>query len=1151
MDKASAIKILDGTFGGDYDHQRLAKFAMELLNDFTLQQRTFPISSEYYDYVQSAYSLGSYTDMSKKTIDVLGVKLKRTSSRDRARTMQRNFIAKYLTNYSKDAALVAFYGDDDHEDWRFSFVKLEYNISKDEAGKLKVETELTPVKRYSYLVGKNEPNHTCKQQFLELLTRDELPSIDAIENAFSVEKVTKIFFEKYYELYLILNEALEDKIKTNKHMKVEFENKNISTVEFTKRLLGQIVFIYFLQKKGWLGVEKDESGEFKPWGSGPKNFLKKLYKKEIIPYGNFFNDILEPLFYEALAIPRDNDYSTYFRCKIPFLNGGLFEALNNYNWTGLDITLDNEIFENIFSIFDTFNFTVKEDEPLDKEVAVDPEMLGKVFENLLEVTDRKSKGEFYTPREVVHYMCQQALTEYLSTNTFIPKVDIEKFVKVSDLALFDAIRAEESIRKGMTDATKISIPSSIKENYCLLDRLLREIKVVDPAVGSGAFPVGMMNEIVKARTLLTVYYDLSEQEKRTSYSLKRETIENCLYGVDIEPSAVEITKLRFWLSLVVDEQDMRNIQPLPNLDFKIMCGNSLLENFEGIKLFDENIVKQRNESYPFEIKQMDDKINELRAERGLIALGKSSNSSIDVGKQIKQLIRKRDEIARRSKGAKRSLTLDESMNRKVAESQRKIAELKKLQKEFFFACLKNVKTTLRKEVESIEWDLVEESLNQSNNEDAKNRLKQYKENRVKPFFLWKLYFADVFQREKPGFDIVIANPPYVRIHKQESALKGEMKDNFYSAYKDYDIYVLFFEKGLELLREQGVLVYITPDKYLVREYGQRLRELLFKNSILQLFDISRANDVFDAAIYPMISVIKKVPMTHKIKARFANTIKNIHNDFEEMELSQEECAARNLIELIDPKYKNVLDRIYSETLPLSSILNPDQIFCGTPRAKDYHAWSKYITNKSVKNSLKVINCSNLTPYNIDYGKPIRTAGITIGSPRFDNTSGMIARSKWEDFRFVPKILIRGNDTRITAVLDTEGSVFIGVYGIKACGKVRNNYKVLLALLNSSFYQWIFSIQNPSVRIGGGFFSINTPQLFRLPYKTLAKQDQDRIVSKVDSILSITQDEDCPLDNLRQTKINKIMKEIDQVIYSAFNLAPQEIQMIEQHLSPDT
>ena len=197
----------------------------------------------------------------------------------------------------------------------------------------------------------------------------------------------------------------------NAAVRGEFAAKNIDTTTFAKRLLGQIVFLYFLQKKGWLGVGRGEA-----WGSGPKDFLQRLFKGDIIPYTNFYDDVLEPLFYDALAREHTDNYSPHLKRRVPFLNGGLFEPINSYDWVNVDIPLPNTLFESIFKTFSTYNFTVREDEPLEREVAVDPEMLGKVFENLLEVTDRKSKGAFYTPREIVHYMCQESLINYLDTS---------------------------------------------------------------------------------------------------------------------------------------------------------------------------------------------------------------------------------------------------------------------------------------------------------------------------------------------------------------------------------------------------------------------------------------------------------------------------------------------------------------------------------------------------------------------------------------------------------------------------------------------------------------------------------------------------------------------------------------------------------------
>lgn len=370
-------------------------------------------------------------------------------------------------------------------------------------------------------------------------------------------------------------------MKRDTKVKADFEMKNVDTVDFAKKLLGQIVFLYFLQKKGWFGVARG-----KKWGDGSRHFLRELFEKQHGDYENFFNDILEPLFYEALRLERPGDYYSRFDCRIPFLNGGLFDPLDDYDWVDTDIFLSNELFSNnyktkegdvgngVLDIFDRYNFTVKEDEPLEKEVAVDPEMLGEVFEKLLEIKDRKCKGTFYTPREVVHYMCQESLAYHLATELEgkTGKEEIETLIKYGEAVVEHDSRVISEGRE--TERYAFKLPESVREHANLIDEKLKTIRICDPAVGSGAFVVGMMNEIFRIRNTLMTY--LGDNVECNPYHLKRHAIQNCLYGVDIDPGAVEIAKLRLWLSLVVDEEERETIQPLPNLDYKIVQGDSLL-----------------------------------------------------------------------------------------------------------------------------------------------------------------------------------------------------------------------------------------------------------------------------------------------------------------------------------------------------------------------------------------------------------------------------------------------------------------------------------------------------------------------------------------------------------------------------------------------
>lgn len=603
MDKNSAIQLIEDTFNAKFDEDQFEKFIKNFLNDLEQGDKVRSYSGNYIwddhkDHINTYKRIGKYIDPEGDALDVLIVEVKSVVKLERARTALRNFVIKHLSKFDKDYALVAFYSKEDEGiDWRFSFIKLEHQAYLDEENqKVKTRKEFTPAKRYSFLVGKYEKAHTAKTQILPLLQNiANNPTIEQIESAFSIEKVTDEFFGQYKDLYVKLYEHFEN----DTHIQTELEKANIDNTRFTKKLLGQIVFLYFLQKKGWLGVPKNEH-----WGKGKKRFIQDLFEKAQSKNQNYFKDYLQPLFYEALAKERNNENSYYkrFDCRIPFLNGGLFEA--EYDWESANITIPESLFRNeeknkagdkgtgVLDVFDRYNFTIKEDEPLDKEVAVDPEMLGKVFENLLDENIRKGFGAFYTPREIVHYMCQESLIHYLG-NALEGKVktaDIEVYIREGNFALENDQRVAN---KGTeTKDYNYQIPESIRNNAELIDKKLMEIRICDPAIGSGAFPVGLLHELVNAQLVLMPHlsnsylnkkldgfgfqFHESINESRYVYRLKRHIIQESIYGVDIDASAIDIARLRLWLSLVVDEDDLDPIETLPNLDYKIVCGNSII-----------------------------------------------------------------------------------------------------------------------------------------------------------------------------------------------------------------------------------------------------------------------------------------------------------------------------------------------------------------------------------------------------------------------------------------------------------------------------------------------------------------------------------------------------------------------------------------------
>jgi hypothetical protein len=865
MDKLPSHKIVRETFEGAFDKDRFVYFCKNLLNKFDTSHASaavIPIPGAYSDFISKYERIGTYTDPAKNQLDILIVYLQRGTSLERARTAQRNFVARYLKEQDqRDAGLVAFVSPSS-TDWRFSLVTMDYKFAEARGGRVKVVEEFTPARRWSFLVGESENSHTAQSQLAPVVQQDEAnPTLSELEDAFNIERVTDEFFEQYRDLFLRTNDTLHEVIDKSPVVKAEFTAKHVRTTDFSKQLLGQIIFLYFLQKKGWFGVGRDST-----WGTGPKAFIRHLFEGRHGSYENFFNDILEPLFYEALAKERDDDYYARFNCKIPFLNGGLFDPVNDYDWIHADILLPDDLFSNshktpegdtgngILDVFDRYNFTVKEDEPLEREVAVDPEMLGKVFENLLEVKDRKSQGTYYTPREIVHYMCQRSLINYLVTELdgVVPEGDIDQLITGGE-AIEDIVEGRTK-HAGSVDSLKRAVPERVRESAKQIDEALANIKICDPAIGSGAFPVGMMSEIVKARGILSPHIS---NGKRTSYNFKRHCIQNSLYGVDIDPGAVDIAKLRLWLSLVVDEDDIKQIKPLPNLDYKIMQGNSLLQEFEGIQLFDEKML------VPVSL-DSDALITELKARQTELQREYFALHSHDLLTPAKQAELKSalggiaDELKRLSKTKSPTATKDGLFD-VYSEARRKATELTQLHKEFFGATHKRRKEAIKQRIAALEWELIEATLKEEGKSSELTRLEGLKQTETRPFFLWKLHFAEVFQ-ERGGFDVVIANPPYVGEKGHKEMFREIRSGNLGGFYQGkMDLFYFFFHLALTLGKKDAEIAFITTNYYPTALGARKLRQCLKHEAIIR--ELVNFNDlkIFEAALgqHNMITILQK------------------------------------------------------------------------------------------------------------------------------------------------------------------------------------------------------------------------------------------------------------------------------------------------------
>jgi hypothetical protein len=1126
MNKQQAQQIIKDTFESAFDKGKFTNFIVNLLNLKAEQiEYKHPYSGKFIpdSYKQSINTLeriAKYTD-GEYIIDVLIVKLKKGTSLERARTTQRNFIAWYLNGSRggemKDAALAAFVSPDE-EDWRFSLVKMDYKFEKTKTGKMKTKEDFTPARRWSFLVGANEKSHTAQSRLVKILANDEqAPNLQEIEKAFDIETVSKEFFLKYRELFMRTKEELDRVVKKNPEVKADFETTGVDTVNFAKKLLGQIIFLYFLQKKGWFGVGRDDH-----WGTGSKHFLRELFKKKHSDYNNFFNDILEPLFYDALSRDRSDidHWNDHFKCKIPFLNGGLFDPIGNYSWYKTDILLSNELFSNknktkegdtgdgILDIFDRYNFTVKEDEPLEKEVAIDPELLGKSYEKFNAIRPdnfdefRKAlksgkKGEenkfnkkfavYYTPREIVHYMCKQSLINYLHTQANeaklslpIKKKDLEDLIEVGEL-IFEheatALSKQEKIKNGIQKSSEYTLLLSdgVRENAEAIDEWLENITVCDPAVGSGAFPVGMMSEIVRARNVLSVFISQEETQnlasQRSPYEFKRRCIEHSLYGVDIDPGAVEIAKLRLWLSLVVDEEDIKNIKPLPNLDYKVVCGNSLL----GVEkdLFNAHLF----------------------------------------------------------------------------------SELEKLKPLFFNETNPTKKQTYKTQID----DLISQITNGHTEFD------------------FEVYFSEVFH-QKGGFDVVIGNPPYQGFQILNKEFKNDLKRRYESTQGKFDLYIPFIEKCLDLLKMDGFFSFICPTAFCKREHGKHIRRLLLNRVILnELIDFEHSQ-IFDSATnYTGIFSFFNSPHLKKkkyfgYKAGFSG--ENVYID--QSKLSDEswiftdaksmaifEKIKKNLIlekiAIISEGVVTGLNELFLKTLAEIREMNFEQeYFFPIYRGKEVYRY--YIK----KNSQFLFY-----PYVIENEKtvPVEEAILRKKNPNYykylsENKSLIenrpyFARSqkKWYELWNQRKLNNFKKEKIITPELSDKSSFMIAspntFYGDTVCGiQLRAEVldkitlKYLLAILNSNLIEWFY--KKTTVPKAGGFFIYKVMYLKMIPIILCKQNEQLHITSIVDCIHVIAKDEDYLKNPQKQAKVKALEAEIDQLVYRLYDLTEEEIKIVEKN-----
>ena len=503
-------------------------------------------------FAKQALWLGTITLSDNQTISIYEVELSDSVDIERNRRGIRDMLLTDWRNNGNAGAFMFCYRKNESV-LRFSYVSEAWTFADDGS----YQKESTDAKRFTYLLGEGHRSRTAIQQFEKL--RDSSLTLKDLTKAFSVDAVSDMFFDGYKKQYEDIIQYItgkrmvkvankwEEQIKNDPCEEImqefaHFPNPEKAVRDYVKKLMGRLVFLQFLQKKGWLGVPAGAE-----WGTGDAEFIQTLFA-QTADKDHFVDNVLEVLFND-LNTEREGDNSQLsilnYQFKLPYLNGGLFERDATDE---TEFPLPAKYMQSLLDFFASYNFTIDENDPDDAEVGVDPEMLGRIFENLLE--DNKDKGAFYTPKEIVTYMCRESLIAYLQTG-------------------IEDENTKEAIRQFVTNHEKNEkLPADT-------DQKLKDVKICDPAIGSGAFPMGLLKELFQCRTALE---GISQHQ---AAEIKKHIIQQNIYGVDIERGAVDIARLRFWLSLIVDEETP---QALPNLDFKIMQGNSLLEQYKGIDL---------------------------------------------------------------------------------------------------------------------------------------------------------------------------------------------------------------------------------------------------------------------------------------------------------------------------------------------------------------------------------------------------------------------------------------------------------------------------------------------------------------------------------------------------------------------------------------
>lgn len=814
-------------------------------------------------------------------------------------------------------------------------------------------------------------------KFLRKLEALEYNNVDSFEELFDRSEIIKEFYQLCCD---------SEKFLLGKIGGVQDERDR----EFlTKIIFQRIMFLWFIQKKGLL--------------DNNENYFLDKFQEVSGRNGNFYQDFLRKLFFQGLCIRPDERNRKVARLigDVPYLNCGLFietEVELKYS-----ISIPNEAFYKkmlypisrgeknipILNLLECKEWTV--DERSGEVGKINPEILGYTFEKSI---NKKDLGSVYTPEEVTTFMAKNTVHSYL-----VDRVNEEFSTHYGDL--------DELLRNGSGEHLKY------------LFQVLRDIKIVDPAVGSGHF---LVDAIV---TLEKIYHALREKGILGwgNYQIKEHIVANSLFGVDIFEEAVEICKLRLFLVLAETFRTKEDVQPLPNIDFNIRCGNSLI-GFASTSELVQNFFS-KDEAVKTILGHMDflEKNFPEIAERARSILGRPVIAPMDLFKLRNDLV-------------SRYRTLHD---RELQPKTRKV--------------LVEITEAINKELNAQYYGMVKESFQSDNNlRNLSENGRYQKFLDLKPFH-WLLEYSEVFQ--EGGFDIVIGNPPYIS-NKNLKHNEKILYNRLYCTHKQYDIYVLFIERGMEILKEGGEFSYIVSNKFLITEYGRPLRNLLLKEwNTKTVIDVSNIKVFREAATYPVIIHINKKRPSEKITIGTVDKLTNLHKP-QDLHISKRffQSIPENIIPL--KITKNNLPILEAVTRKFSNRYN---FSCGIATT----GFSKHITSKpqNPQDYQPIIQGDNIKPYAI------------VSSNKYIKKS-IIPPGKQEDF-LKKKIVIPGMVKQLHAAIDLKGHALGRIYYLTEDIGI-TNLKSTLLLLNSKLFQYTYQVIYGSSHMAGGYLRINAPYL---------------------------------------------------------------------------